>query len=317
MIESMACGTPVIATRWGAVPEVIDHGRTGMIVDDWRQTAAALEAADALDPAEMRREVEERFTPERMVADYVAAYEAALASLESRYRGAWSANTAARNWCASSSSSWAFARATSVPRSTGARRGSTAASCSREPQSASFPRTPTTRPPAPVAGSTASNPGAARSASGGRPSHRPRGRELRPCGWNLEPCHHVSQRRLVLLDLRQHAVEQPAVLVPRVRCERPPRQLDAGDRAREVVVEIDPESPCVTARDRSTSARTETRRLSAYTPPWTGTGLGMLAKRRPDRPRSGLRRLLPASSCLSPSLLVLTLLVNGCIHVLG
>jgi glycosyltransferase involved in cell wall biosynthesis len=78
MIESMACGTPVIATRWGAVPEVIDHGRTGMIVDDWRQTAAALEAADALDPAEMRREVEERFTPERMVADYVAAYEAAL-----------------------------------------------------------------------------------------------------------------------------------------------------------------------------------------------------------------------------------------------
>ena len=37
MIESMACGTPVIATRWGAVPEVIDHGRTGIIVDDWRR----------------------------------------------------------------------------------------------------------------------------------------------------------------------------------------------------------------------------------------------------------------------------------------
>ena len=37
-----------------------------------------LDAADALDPAEMRREVEERFTPERMVADYVAAYEAAV-----------------------------------------------------------------------------------------------------------------------------------------------------------------------------------------------------------------------------------------------
>ena len=36
MIESMACGTPVIATRWGAVPEVIDDGRTGIIVDDWR-----------------------------------------------------------------------------------------------------------------------------------------------------------------------------------------------------------------------------------------------------------------------------------------
>ena len=77
MIESMACGTPVIATRWGAVPEVIDDGRTGIIVDNWRDTAGALEAADALDPADLRRTVEERFTPERMVADYVAVYEAA------------------------------------------------------------------------------------------------------------------------------------------------------------------------------------------------------------------------------------------------
>jgi glycosyltransferase involved in cell wall biosynthesis len=78
MIESMACGTPVIATRWGAVPEVIDDGLTGVIVDEWRQTAAALEQADALDPADMRRTVEERFAPERMVADYVAAYEAVI-----------------------------------------------------------------------------------------------------------------------------------------------------------------------------------------------------------------------------------------------
>ena len=78
MIESMACGTPVIATRWGAVPEVIDDGRTGIIVDDWRETEGALERADALDPAVMRRSVEERFTPGRMVADYVAAYEAAI-----------------------------------------------------------------------------------------------------------------------------------------------------------------------------------------------------------------------------------------------
>jgi glycosyltransferase involved in cell wall biosynthesis len=58
---------------------VIEDGRTGIIVDDWRQTAGALEAADALDPAELRSSVEERFTPERMVADYVAAYEAAIA----------------------------------------------------------------------------------------------------------------------------------------------------------------------------------------------------------------------------------------------
>jgi glycosyltransferase involved in cell wall biosynthesis len=78
MIESMACGTPVIATRWGSVPEVLDHGRTGVIVDDWRNTAAALEEADRLDPAELRRDVEQHFSPERMVADYVAAYERVL-----------------------------------------------------------------------------------------------------------------------------------------------------------------------------------------------------------------------------------------------
>ncbi len=78
MIESMACGTPVVATRWGAVPEVIEHGRTGIIVDTWRDMIGALEEADRLDPDDLRQSVEERFTPERMVADYVGAYELAL-----------------------------------------------------------------------------------------------------------------------------------------------------------------------------------------------------------------------------------------------
>jgi glycosyltransferase involved in cell wall biosynthesis len=79
MIESMACGTPVIATRHGAVPEVIDHGRSGIIVDHYREMAGALEAADALDPRECRRYVEESFSAERMVADYVEAYRTAIA----------------------------------------------------------------------------------------------------------------------------------------------------------------------------------------------------------------------------------------------
>jgi glycosyltransferase involved in cell wall biosynthesis len=79
MIESMACGTPVIATRWGAVPEVIEHGRSGIVVDDYREMAAALDAADRLEPLECRRAVEESFSAERMVADYLAAYEAVLA----------------------------------------------------------------------------------------------------------------------------------------------------------------------------------------------------------------------------------------------
>jgi glycosyltransferase involved in cell wall biosynthesis len=76
MIESMACGTPVIATRWGAVPEVIEHGASGIVVDDYRQMAAALAEADALDPLGCRRYVEERFSAERMVRDYEAAYAA-------------------------------------------------------------------------------------------------------------------------------------------------------------------------------------------------------------------------------------------------
>jgi glycosyltransferase involved in cell wall biosynthesis len=78
MIESMACGTPVIATRYGAVPEVIEHGRSGIIVDDYRLMAGALEEADRLEPLVCRQYVEERFAPERMVADYVAAYRTML-----------------------------------------------------------------------------------------------------------------------------------------------------------------------------------------------------------------------------------------------
>jgi glycosyltransferase involved in cell wall biosynthesis len=78
MIESMACGTPVIATRHGAVPEVIEHGRSGLIVDSYREMTAALDEADALDPLECRRYVEGRFAPERMVRDYLDAYRAAV-----------------------------------------------------------------------------------------------------------------------------------------------------------------------------------------------------------------------------------------------
>ena len=77
MIESMACGTPVVATRWGAVPEVIDDGRTGVVVDDYREMASVIERAAELDPLDCRRYVEERFSSERMVRDYEAAYERA------------------------------------------------------------------------------------------------------------------------------------------------------------------------------------------------------------------------------------------------
>jgi glycosyltransferase involved in cell wall biosynthesis len=80
MIEAMACGTPVLSTRRGAAPEIIEHGRTGILVDNYREMEdpAVLEQADRLDPVALRREVEERFSPEHMVADHVAAYEATI-----------------------------------------------------------------------------------------------------------------------------------------------------------------------------------------------------------------------------------------------
>jgi len=78
MIESMACGTPVIATRHGAVPEVIEDGVGGFIVDNYREMVGMIEKTDAVDPYVCRHYVEERFAPERMVADYVAAYETAI-----------------------------------------------------------------------------------------------------------------------------------------------------------------------------------------------------------------------------------------------
>jgi glycosyltransferase involved in cell wall biosynthesis len=79
MVEAMASGTPVVATRWGSVPEVVEHGRSGMIVDELTEFPAAIEAAAHLDRADVRRAAEERFGPDTMVAAYVQAFVAALA----------------------------------------------------------------------------------------------------------------------------------------------------------------------------------------------------------------------------------------------
>ena len=80
MIESMACGTPVLASPRGSVPEVIDDGVTGIVVDDWDTVDDALERADALDARAMRDAVEARYSPSGMVADYVGVYEAVLSN---------------------------------------------------------------------------------------------------------------------------------------------------------------------------------------------------------------------------------------------
>ena len=78
MIEAMACGTPVLAFRAGAVPEVIDEGVTGLIVDTLEEAVAALPHVLALDRASVRRRFDERFSARRMALDYVSVYESLL-----------------------------------------------------------------------------------------------------------------------------------------------------------------------------------------------------------------------------------------------
>jgi glycosyltransferase involved in cell wall biosynthesis len=79
MAESMACGTPVIALRRGAVPEVVDDGRTGFVVDEPAQMAAAVDKVGKLDRARCRLHVEEHFSTEQLVASYEQAFVRALA----------------------------------------------------------------------------------------------------------------------------------------------------------------------------------------------------------------------------------------------
>jgi glycosyltransferase involved in cell wall biosynthesis len=74
LIEAMANGTPVIAFRRGSVPEIIDHGVTGFIVDSVEEAVAAIPLAKALDRDAIRRRFEERFSVERMANDYVTLY---------------------------------------------------------------------------------------------------------------------------------------------------------------------------------------------------------------------------------------------------
>jgi len=74
MIEAMACGTPVIAFRRGSVPEVIDDGVSGFVVDNEDEALAAIARASDLDRRRVRAAFEERFTAARMAQDYLAKY---------------------------------------------------------------------------------------------------------------------------------------------------------------------------------------------------------------------------------------------------
>ncbi|MBA2382205.1 MAG: glycosyltransferase family 4 protein [Chloroflexi bacterium] len=77
-IESMATGTPVIARRAGALPEIIEHGRSGFLVDDLQEAVLAVERATFLDRRQVRQRAVGRFSVERMLDDYECVYAAVV-----------------------------------------------------------------------------------------------------------------------------------------------------------------------------------------------------------------------------------------------
>jgi glycosyltransferase involved in cell wall biosynthesis len=79
MIEAMACGTPVVAWRRGSVPEIVEDGLTGFVVDNEAEALKAIHRVHELDRDRIRREFERRFTARRMAEDHVTLYQGLVA----------------------------------------------------------------------------------------------------------------------------------------------------------------------------------------------------------------------------------------------
>ena len=86
MIEAMACGTPVIAFNRGSVPEIVDDGLTGFIVEDETSAVAAVDRLSGLSRPAIRRQFEARFTARRMALDYLAAYRSLIEAAQPRIK---------------------------------------------------------------------------------------------------------------------------------------------------------------------------------------------------------------------------------------
>src|SRR6266496_1396754 len=86
MIEAMACGTPVIAYNRGSVPEIIDDGLTGFIVEDETSAVGSVGRLAGLDRGAIRKQFEARFTARRMALDYLAAYRDRMDDAKPRFK---------------------------------------------------------------------------------------------------------------------------------------------------------------------------------------------------------------------------------------
>src|SRR6201999_3412839 len=86
MIEAMACGTPVIAYNRGSVPEIIDDGLTGFIVEDEISAVTAVDRLAGLDRGAIRKQFDKRFTARRMALDFLEAYRSLREKAEPRIR---------------------------------------------------------------------------------------------------------------------------------------------------------------------------------------------------------------------------------------
>jgi glycosyltransferase involved in cell wall biosynthesis len=80
MIEAMACGTPVVAFNRGVVPEIVEDGLTGFIVEDEISAVGAIGQLSALSREQVRARFEERFTARRMAGEYLEVYRKLVAA---------------------------------------------------------------------------------------------------------------------------------------------------------------------------------------------------------------------------------------------
>jgi glycosyltransferase involved in cell wall biosynthesis len=95
MIESLACGTPVIAYRNGSVAEVVRDGKSGFVVESLDEMKSAIEQVGSLSRIDCREEAEQRFSDRVMAENYVRVYEEVIAQTEAEFDAARTASTAA------------------------------------------------------------------------------------------------------------------------------------------------------------------------------------------------------------------------------